>query len=369
MFSASGVFSSDTTPAGQPHREQARCGLRRIGAALGLLAGVALCCAGGAAQAADQVAVGLVNASSDVGFFIADAKGYFTKAGIDVKFVSFDSAAKMVAPLGAGHLDVGAGAASAGLYNAVGRGIRVKIVADKARNIKGSGFQAFMVRKDLVDSGKVKKLADLKGMKVAITSTGGSDASVLDQAMQSAGLQYEDVEKIYLGFPQHAVAFQNGAIAASITTEPTVSKIVSQGAAVRFTGNDAFYPDAQVAVVLFSGGFAEQRPQVARRFMKAYLQGVRDFNAAVVNGRLTGPGADQIVGVLAKYSIIKDPETLRTMYVHTADPDGKLSIESLKKDLAFFKRTGDVKSNITVEQVIDTSFAAAVAKELGPVGK
>jgi hypothetical protein len=57
------------------------------------------------------------------------------------------------------------------------------------------------------------------------------------------------------------------------------------------------------------------------------------------------------------------------MYVHTADPDGNLSIDSLRKDLAFFKRTGDVKGNITVEQVIDTSLVAAAAKELGAAGK
>jgi NitT/TauT family transport system substrate-binding protein len=368
MISRSGVFSSGSARAGLLCRFQPRFWLGRIGAALRVLAVAALLSDTGA-YAADHVSVGLVNASSDAAFFIADAKGYFTKEGMDVKFVSFDSGAKMVAPLGAGQLDVGAGAASAGLYNAVERGIHVKIVADKARNIKGAGFQAFMVRKDLIDSGKVKKLADLKGMKVAITSAGGSDASVLDQAMQSAGLKYEDVEKVYLGFPQHSPAFANGAIAASITTEPTVSKIVSQGSAIRFSGNDAFYPDAQVAVVLFSDSFAQQRAPVARRFMKAYLRGVRDFNAAVVNGKLTGPGAEQIVGILAKYSIIKDPETLRTMYVHTADPDGNLSIESLRKDLAFFKRTGDVKGNITVEQAIDTSIVTAAARELGPAAK
>jgi NitT/TauT family transport system substrate-binding protein len=112
----------------------------------------------------------------------------------------------MVAPMGAGQLDVGGGAASAGLYNAVDRGIRIKIVADKAHNVPGAGFQAFMVRKDLIESGKVKSFADLKGMKVAITGAGGSDASVLNEAMKSAGLTYNDVEKVYLGFPQHAVA-------------------------------------------------------------------------------------------------------------------------------------------------------------------
>ena len=321
------------------------------------------------AQAADKVSIAVVNASSDAGLFVADAKGYFKQEGIEASFVSFDTGAKMVAPLGAGQLDAGGGAASAGLYNAVGRGIRIKIVADKAHNVKGAGFQAFMVRKDLVDSGKVKTLADLKGMKVAITGAGGSDASVLNEAMKSVGLGYKDVEKIYLGFPQHAVAFQNKAIDASITTEPTVSKIVELGAAVRFKGNDEFYPNAQTATILFSGDFAEKRPEVAKNFMKAYIRAVRDFNAAVVDGKLTGPGSDEIVAILAKYSRIKDEKTLRNMIVHGTDPNGRLNIESMKKDLAFFKETGDVKGDVKVEDVVDSSFVEAALKELGPAKK
>jgi hypothetical protein len=38
----------------------------------------------------------------------------------------------MVAPLGSGELDVGGGTVSAGLYNAVARGINLKVVADQA---------------------------------------------------------------------------------------------------------------------------------------------------------------------------------------------------------------------------------------------
>jgi NitT/TauT family transport system substrate-binding protein len=203
-------------------------------------------------------------------------------------------------------------------------------------------------------------------MKVAITGAGGSDASVLNEAMKSVGLKYDDVEKVYLGFPQHVVALQNGAIAGSISTEPTVSKIVELGAGVRFKGNDEFYPNAQTATILMSGDFAEKRPEVAKRFMKAYIRAVRDFNGAVVNGRLTGPGADEMVKILAKYSVIKDENTLRTMIVHGTDPDGKLNMDSLKKDLAFFKETGDVTGKVTVDQVVDTSFAEAAVKELGP---
>ena len=47
------------------------------------------------------------------------------------------------------------------------------------------------------------------------------------------------------------------------------------------------------------------------------------------------------------------------------DPDGKLNMDLLKKDLAFFKETGDVTGKVTVDQVVDTSFAEAAVKELG----
>ena len=84
------------------------------------------------AQAPEQVGVGLTDTSSDVAFFIADKKGYFRNQGIAVTTTSFASAAKMIAPLGTGQLDVGGGTVAAGLYNAVERGINIKIVADKA---------------------------------------------------------------------------------------------------------------------------------------------------------------------------------------------------------------------------------------------
>src|SRR5262245_14609435 len=48
------------------------------------------------------VRVGIANASSDVGLFIAHKKGYFKAEGLNVSFVPFDSGARMVAPLGAG---------------------------------------------------------------------------------------------------------------------------------------------------------------------------------------------------------------------------------------------------------------------------
>ncbi|HEY8581198.1 MAG TPA: ABC transporter substrate-binding protein [Beijerinckiaceae bacterium] len=334
--------------------------------ALRALAGAIALAALAAPARAEKVSMAIVNAVSDVGFFIADAKGYFKAEGIEPDFIAFDTGAKMVAPLGTGQLDVGGGAPSAGLYNAIDRGIKIRMVADKAHNKKGAPFQFLLVSKPLFDKGEVKSIADLKGRKVAITGQGGGDASVLNEAMKSVGLTFNDVEKVYLGFPQHAAALQNGAVAASITTEPTVSNIVKLGAAHVLTGNDAFYPDHQTAVILFSEDFATKKKALATKFMRAYIKASRDFNDAVVDGKIAGKGADEIIAILAKYSNVKDPALLRALTVHGVNPDGALNVESLKKDLAFFRAQGDVKGPVTVEQVVDTSFAEAAVKELGP---
>ena len=82
------------------------------------------------------VRVGITSSASDVSLFIAHKRGYFREEGLDVTFITFDSAARMIAPYVAGDLDVGTGATSAAFYNAVGRGI------DVGRGLHVSGSRA-----------------------------------------------------------------------------------------------------------------------------------------------------------------------------------------------------------------------------------
>jgi len=107
----------------------------------------------------------------------------------------------MIAPLGTGELDVGAARCRQAFYNAVGRGIGMKIVADQASIKPGYGYSSLMVRKDHVVSGRYKTFADLKGMKVAIGAPGTGTASALNEALKKGGLKYGDVDVVYLGFP------------------------------------------------------------------------------------------------------------------------------------------------------------------------
>src|SRR6516225_5051458 len=181
------------------------------------------------ALAADQVRIGIARTMSDVGYYVADAKGYFRDEGIEVTMTPFNSAAQMMAPLGTGELDVSGGTVSAGFYNAVGRGILIKIVADQASIKPGYGYSSLMVRKDLVDSGRYKSFADLKGMKVAIGAPGTGTASALNEALKKGGLKYGDVDVVYIGFPEHLPSYKNKGIDASITNEPTMTRAIEGG--------------------------------------------------------------------------------------------------------------------------------------------
>jgi NitT/TauT family transport system substrate-binding protein len=225
------------------------------------------------------------------------------------------------------------------------------------------------VRKDLFDSGKVKSLKDFKGLKVAISAVGNSEAFVVDEALRRSGIDVNDIERVYLGFPQHIAAFQNKAIDASLTVEPTVTAILRAGSAVRLVGVDEVYPDYQTAVTFYSEKFIKEKPDAALKFMKALLRGARDYNDALADGHLTGPGADAVIAILTEYSHIKDPTTFKAITSHYFDPDGAVNLEALKRTWDFFKDTKQIDGSVTVDQVVDMSFAQKAAAALGPYKK
>jgi NitT/TauT family transport system substrate-binding protein len=320
-----------------------------------------------AAAEADQVRIGIARTMSDVGYYVADAMGFFRDEGIEVTMTPFNSAAQMMAPLGVGDLDVGGGTVSAGFYNSVGRGIATKIVADQASMKPGYGYSSLMVRKDLVDSGRYKTLADLKGMKVAIGAPGTGTASALNETLKMGGLKYGDVDVVYLGFPEHLPAFLNKGIDAAISNEPTMTLEIEQGAAVRIVGNDVTYPDQQTAVVFYSERFIKSRHDVAERFMRAYIRGVRLYNDALKDGRLAGPAAGQIIPILSKYTSTKDEAMFRRIIPSAVNPDGEVNVAGLRRDLAFFREIGLIESkDVSADGVVDGSFVKAAVTQLGP---
>jgi len=316
------------------------------------------------AEKVDEVKVAINNVVSDVVFHLAVERGFFVEQNLDVKLIAFDSGPKMIAPLGAGQIDVGAGASSAGLYNAVARGINVKVVADKGSTPRAYDYMPLLVRKALVDNGSVKTVADLKGLKFGEVGPGAATNAKLSHILGSARLTYKDVTHNYINYPQQVAAFTTGAIDAAITTEPSVMQAVNNGVAVKFVTDG--YPDQQVAVLLYGGDFIAKRPAVAERFMVAYLKAARVYNDATAGGKFAGKDADKVIQTIMKSTGLKDPDLFRKMVPNGIDPDGKVNVKSMADDLKFFADNGYLERSAKVEDVVDASFAEKAVQKLGP---
>src|SRR5579871_5003741 len=136
-----------------------------------------------------KVRMGVTGALSDAAVYVTQEKGYFKEQGLDVEIRKFNSGADQVASLNAGQLDIVGGGSSIELYNAMERGAQFRIVADKGHTPGPEwDYIALAVRKDLIDSGRVKTLADLKGLTVTSSGIGATTEVGLFTALASAQL-------------------------------------------------------------------------------------------------------------------------------------------------------------------------------------
>jgi NitT/TauT family transport system substrate-binding protein len=223
-----------------------------------------------------------------------------------------------------------------------------------------------IVRKDLVDSGRYKTLADLKGMKVANAAPGTAASVTLVKMLERAHLTLADIDQTFLAFPQHVIALQNHAVDAALPAEPATTEAINRGLAVKALTDDVAYPNHQIAVIFFSGQFMKEKPQQAKGFLKAFIRGVRDHNDALdANGRFAGDKGEAIIRILNEYTPIKDPQFYRNFPLAACNPDGTLNVASLKTDLDVLRQQGLIEGNVDVDKVVDLSVLDTVLKQLG----
>ena len=316
------------------------------------------------APSAETVRFGVLSAATDAGIFIAQDLGYFREQGIEVEMVPFDSAARMVAPLGAGQLDAGGGSHSAGLFNAVARGIELKLVADKGVSSSGHGFQALVFRKDLVDTGRLRGTADLRGQRVALPARGITAEASLERWLRAGGLSVDDVELAELNFAEHGAALGGQSVEAAISIEPFLTFIVERGIGVVHQRSDEFTPGYQLAEVIYSGQFARERAEAGRRFMIAYLEGVRYYNDAFDKG--DAAKRQETINILTRNTTVKDAALYDRMVMPGLAPDGHLNVASLTEDQDYFLASGLQQQRIDINTLVDHSFADAAVQTLGP---
>ncbi len=304
---------------------------------------------------------GSLPASTYAGLYIAIDKGYFKEQGITMEVIDFRNNVEHIAPLSTGQLDIVATPFSAALLAAADRGVEMKVMAGMSESFSGWETTWVLLRKDLADSGQVKTIADLKGMKVAIPTPGSLGEQTVEELLKLAGVKPGEVELTVLGPADAPAGLANKAVAAAYLWEPILTAVVRQGTAVKWIPtSSAFGGKKQETMLIFGPSIAKDQ-DLGRRFMIAYLKGVRDYLKAFT----TKEGRQEAVNSLIKYTAGKDAALYDVMEMPYINPNGVLDMKSIEPQQKWLAEKGLYTGKKTVADLADPSAVEYAVQRLG----
>ena len=198
---------------------------------------------------------------------LAQGKGYFKDAGLDVEFQVGRGGVDVAKQVGAGNAPLG-GIVADGPIMVRGNGVPVKIVAV----FGGKGFMQLVVRED---SG-IEKPSDLKGKTITTMSYQDTTFYALLGLMASAGLTQNDVNVQQVG-PVGVWQFVAEGKSQGMAGVPDwIPPIMATGVKVRVIPTEEFFPHMAQAIAV-SDQVIKEKPQMVQKFVTAALRGMKDI--------------------------------------------------------------------------------------------
>ena len=178
-----------------------------------------------------------------------------------------------------------------------------------ASNIAGSGSvilagieNAILFK--LVTSKDIDSAEKLRGNKLGVASLGGSTYLATVRALQHFGMKTNDVTILAIGSgPNRLAAVQSGSIQGAVFLPPET--LIAKKLGLNFLLDlGALGVEFQNAVIAAGKNVVEKRPETARRFIKAIVEGIHAYRT----------DRDFGLRVLRKYLKTSDQEILEETY-------------------------------------------------------
>ena len=188
--------------------------------------------AGGIARADDalKAKVGVLRLSSSAPVFIAQDKGYFREAGLDIELKFFDAAQPIAVATTSGDVDFGITAFTAGLYNLAGKGT-LKVIGGMSREKAGYPLIGYFASNNAYAAG-LKTPKDLAGKRIAVTQVGSSFHYSLGLLADKYGFKLADVKVLPLQSLSNAAAALKGeTVDAALLPVSTARTLMDAGGA------------------------------------------------------------------------------------------------------------------------------------------
>ena len=293
-----------------------------------------------------KVILGLTTRAGSTGlpFAIAEEKGFFRSEGLDGLVVVMQN---QIVVNGVLSKNVDYGGTFSNFVGAAMAGLPVRIVMAV---MDGSDHM-------LVTSPDIKRVEDLKGKIIGISSFGGTPHSEAIMILRKHGLSPEkDVTFLQVGGSSTRFsALNSGSIHAALLTPPFNKLARKKGFNEILSFNDV--------VKIPLGGLAvhvdrlRERPDEIVKVIKAMLKSVDYIRARKAD----------ILALMEKSWGIKDPEVREGIYQDTAGiytRTGIASDDTMKNVIQLVQEARKLKTTVAVSDVADWSFAKKANEEL-----
>ncbi|MGW1069747.1 ABC transporter substrate-binding protein [Streptomyces aureus] len=250
--------------------------------------------------------------------YLGQKKGFYKKHGLTLSMSTAQGGAAIVPAVVSGQSQFGFSNMTS-LMIAQSNGVPVKAVANgvASTGVAGADFGAITVKK----GSAITSAKDLEGKKVAVNTLKNINETAVRESVRMAGGDPSKVKFVELAFDQMPAALDSGQIDAAMVVEPALATVKSQGATEIASSLVDVAKNLTVAMYFTSNQYAQQHPDVVKKFQEAtaeslaYADAHPDEVRAIVTTYTTIPAA-----VLAKVTLPKWP----------AEPD-RASIETLEK--------------------------------------
>jgi NitT/TauT family transport system substrate-binding protein len=162
-------------------------------------------------------------------------------------------------------------------------------------------------------------------------------------------------------------ALANASIDAAVLLEPLATTATTRGAGVLWKPLWEFYPQQQVAVIMYGPNLIERDPDLGRRWMLAYVRGLRLYNDAYAKNDPAVRG--DVTAVLAEHTRTAPAlveEIAGAGRLPGLEPDGRVNAEALRWSSAYWRQTGTQTVDVDVDQLLDGQYVDHAVQVLGP---
>jgi len=322
-----------------------------------LMAFGALCMARSGAAAAEHIRIGVVRTASPV--FIAIDRQYWNAEGLAADVVLFDSAPPIAVAVASGDLDFGVTGLSGGLYNL---GSTLRIIAASTREAPGFQLSAYLAAKTAYDKG-LRSVRDFPGHSVAITQFGAPVHYDLVLLMEKYRFDPPSIRIVPLpSNPAQIAALTGGTVDAAIVPVSYALQALDRGD-IKLLGYVGDETPWQNGAAFTSAKLADHRSSTVEAFLRGYRKATRDYHDAFTGEdehRADSATAPAVIAILAKH--LNQPAALVACGVQYVDPEARLDVEDVIRQIAWYRAQGLLKAEIDPAIFIDKRYVRALPK-------